>query len=130
MPSHDDQAATKHDLEQVRTVLTTDIHQVKTDIDHVRTELTAHLHDVRTELKGEIHQVRLGLDGLRGRVDQVRDEVVEHMRDMQTEVLRAFYDWARPIELKLRSIPPIEERLGLLEERVSRIERGDKPLSL
>ena len=48
---------------------------------------------------------------------------------MQTEVLRAFHDWARPVELKLRALPVIEERLGLLEERISRIERGDKHAS-
>jgi hypothetical protein len=27
----------------------------------------------------------------------------------------------------MRALPQIEERLGLLEERVSAIERGDKP---
>lgn len=74
---------------------------------------------------------RRDLDELRteffGKIDGLRDEFIERMRDMQTEVIRAFYDWARPIELKLRAIPAIEERLGLLEERVGRIERGDKP---
>jgi hypothetical protein len=48
------------------------------------------------------------------------------MRDMQTEVLRAFYDWARPVDLKLKAIPPLDERLGLLEERVSKLERGER----
>ncbi len=37
-----------------------------------------------------------------------------------------FHDWARPVEIKLRGLPAIDERLGLLEERISRIERGDK----
>jgi len=60
-------------------------------------------------------------------LDQLREDLTEQMRDMQTEVLRAFYDWARPMEIKLKAIPAIDERLGLLEERVSRIERGDKP---
>ena len=55
----------------------------------------------------------------------LEDRLVEKMRDMQTEVLRAFHDWARPVEIKLRMLPMMEERLGLLEERVSRIERGD-----
>jgi hypothetical protein len=72
------------------------------------------LNELRDSLRTEIH----------GHVDQVRDQLIEQMRDMQTEVLRAFHDWARPIEIKLRSIPPIEERLGLIEERVSRLERG------
>lgn len=59
-------------------------------------------------------------------LNQLEERLIERMRDMQTEVLRAFHDWARPVELKLRTLPFIEERLGLLEERISRIERGDK----
>jgi hypothetical protein len=51
----------------------------------------------------------------------LRNELVDQMRDMQTEVLRAFHNWARPAEVKFRSN---EERLSLLEERVSEIERG------
>jgi hypothetical protein len=55
------------------------------------------------------------------------EQLTEAMRDMQTEVLRAFHDWARPVDMRLRTLPVIEERLGLLEERVGRIERGDLP---
>jgi hypothetical protein len=54
-------------------------------------------------------------------LDQLEARLVENMRDMQTEVLRAFHNWARPAEIKLRSH---EERLTLLEERISEIERG------
>ncbi len=46
---------------------------------------------------------------------------------MQTEVLGAFHDLARPVDIKLRRLPEIDERLGLLEERISRLERGDWP---
>ncbi len=56
----------------------------------------------------------------------LRDELIEQMRDMQTEVLRAFHDWARPVEIRLRALPNIEERLGHLEERVSAIERRER----
>ncbi len=63
---------------------------------------------------------------LREQMGEIRTQLVEQMRDMQTEVLRAFHDWARPVEIKLRAIPPLDERLGLIEERVSRLERSDK----
>ncbi|MEP7354325.1 MAG: hypothetical protein ABI824_13950 [Acidobacteriota bacterium] len=53
----------------------------------------------------------------------MRDELIEKMRDLQTEVLTAFHGWARPIEIKLRTLPMIDERLGLLEERISELER-------
>jgi hypothetical protein len=52
---------------------------------------------------------------------ELEERLVERMRDMQTEVLRAFHNWARPAEVKFRSH---EERLTLLEERISDIERG------
>ena len=55
---------------------------------------------------------------------ELREQLVEAMRDMQTEVLRAFHNWARPTDIKLRSH---EERIALLEERVHQLERGEFP---
>ena len=72
----------------------------------------ADLNDLRSELHRDMALLR--------------DDLIDKMRDMQTEVLRAFHGWASPIEIRLRSLPNIEERLGLLEERVSVIERRDK----
>lgn len=73
-------------------------------------------------------QVHDDMDQFRGLVhsdlDQFRNELIESMRDMQPEVLRAFHAWARPIEIRLRSFDDMQQRLGLLEERVSNIERG------
>jgi len=59
-------------------------------------------------------------------MSRLREELVEQMRDMQTEVLRAFHGSASPIEIRLRALPNMEERLVLLEERVSAIERREK----
>jgi hypothetical protein len=56
--------------------------------------------------------------------------LTEKMRDMQTEMLRAFHNWARPSEIKLRSqgstIAGLEERISLLEERLNDADRGSK----
>ena len=81
------------------------------------------INELRTELNGNIDQLRTELNG---NMDRLREELVEQMRDMQTEVLRAFHGWASPIEIRLRALPNMEERLVLLEERVSAIERRDK----
>ena len=54
---------------------------------------------------------------------EIEGRLVEQMRDMQTEVLRAFHGWARPLETRLKVLPLIDGRLGLLEDRVSEIER-------
>ena len=64
------------------------------------------------------------LNELREEMRQLGDHLVEQMRDMQTEVLRAFHDWAHPVEIKLQAIPRLDERLGLIEERVRRLEGG------
>jgi hypothetical protein len=75
--------------------------------------------DQQPATKGDILQVRT-------EIAEMKESLTESMRDMQTEVLRAFYDWARPVDLKLKAIPPLDERLGLLEERVSKLERGER----
>ena len=77
--------------------------------------------DSRPATKQDLNELR---DELRGEMHQLGDRLVEQMRDMQTEVLRAFHDWAQPVEIKLRAIPPLDQRLGLIEERLSRLERG------
>lgn len=71
--------------------------------------------------KQDLQDLRTHVDARLNHVDARFDQVIEATRDMQTEVLRAFHNWARPAEVKIRSH---EERLTLLEERVSEIERG------
>jgi hypothetical protein len=61
-------------------------------------------------------EARLGQD-----MHAREDRLVDAMRDMQTEVLRAFHNWARPNDIKMRSH---EERIALLEQRLADIERG------
>lgn len=109
MPTEEDRPASKKDLDQLRTEL--------------RIAIRGDMNELGTELRGDMNELR---NELRGDMDRSRDELVEKMRDMQTEVLRAFHDWARPIEIRLRSLPHIEERLGMLEERVTAIEQRDK----
>ncbi len=84
-------------------------------------ELREEMHQFRGEIREEMHGLR---DQLRQEMHELGDRLVEQMRDMQTEVLRAFHDWASPVEIKLRAIPALDQRLGLIEERLSRLERG------
>ncbi len=54
-------------------------------------------------------------------LDQLEARLVEKMRDMRTEVLGICNNWTKPMEIRLRSQ---EERLTLLEARISEIELG------
>jgi hypothetical protein len=90
-------------------------------MDQLRTEIRGDMGELRSEIRGEMDQFRVAIHG---DMDRLRNELIESMRDMQTEVLRAFHSWARPIEIRLRSFDDMQQRLGLLEERVSIIERG------
>ena len=66
------------------------------------------------------------LNELREEMHRLGERLVEQMRDMQTEILRIFDDRLRPVEIRLQAIPRLDERLGLIEERVRRLEFGDK----
>ena len=116
MPSEDDRSATKKDLDELRI-------ELNGNMDHLRAELNGNMDHLRAELNGNMDQLRTELNG---NMDRLREELIEKMRDMQTEVLRAFHGWASPIEIRLRALPNMEERLGLLEERVGAIERREK----
>jgi len=73
------------------------------------------LAQLRTEIKQDM--VDLG------------DKLTEAIRDSQTEVLRAFYNWARPIEIRLNRTDEIATRLSWIEERIAALERGKFPTS-
>jgi hypothetical protein len=60
------------------------------------------------------------IERIETRLEDMRAQLIEATRDMQTEVLRAFHNWGRPADIKFRSH---EERLTLLEERITEIER-------
>ena len=81
------------------------------------TELRQYLHAMEQRLMDRIEGVEIALE----------HRLSDRIEAVETKLLTAFHDWARPVEIRLRTLPMIEERLGLLEERVSKIERGDKP---
>jgi hypothetical protein len=61
--------------------------------------------------------------------ERIVDKLTEAIRDSQTEVLRAFYNWARPIEIRLNRTDEIATRLSWIEERIAALERGKFPTS-
>jgi uncharacterized coiled-coil protein SlyX len=54
---------------------------------------------------------------------RLSERISERIQDSETKLLSAFYGWARPIEMRVKQLPAIDERLDLLEERISAVER-------
>jgi hypothetical protein len=53
----------------------------------------------------------------------MEERIISAVRDVETNMLRQFYDWSKPVEMRLRSIEDIATRMGLVEERVAALER-------
>jgi hypothetical protein len=87
----------------------------KQDLAELRQDMKQDMAELRAELKQDM--VDLG------------DKLTEAIRDSQTEVLRAFYNWARPIEIRLNRTDEIATRLSWIEERIAALERGKFPTS-
>src|ERR1700674_3769240 len=75
--------------------------------------------EFKRDMAEAIHQVE----------ERIVDKLTEAIRDSQTEVLRAFYNWARPIEIRLNRTDEIATRLSWIEERIAALERGKFPTS-
>ena len=58
--------------------------------------------------------------------DAVR-EIHERIERSENNLLSAFYGWARTIEIKIRSLHDFEERLSVMEERLTELERRQRP---
>ena len=76
--------------------------------------------------KGDLAQLRAEI---KQDMADLGDKLTEAIRDSQTEVLRAFYNWARPIEIRLNRTDEIATRLSWIEERIAALERGKFPTS-
>jgi hypothetical protein len=53
----------------------------------------------------------------------MEERIISAVPDVETNMLRQFYDWSKPVEMRLRSIEDIATRMGLVEERVAALER-------
>jgi hypothetical protein len=62
------------------------------------------------------------LQGVKSDLQAVKSELVERIADSQTEVLRGFYNWAPPLENRIRNAESMAMRLSAAEARLLLIE--------
>lgn len=69
------------------------------------------------------------LEGMEARIDAkiAKCSTKEDLERIETNLLKAFYNWARPMEVRVSGITNtvhgFDERLALMEQRVSELER-------
>jgi hypothetical protein len=54
---------------------------------------------------------------------RLKTYVDERCEKVETRLLTAFHGWARTMEIKVRGVTLLDERLSFMEERVSQLER-------
>ena len=64
---------------------------------------------------------------LKSYLDAMEVRMVERIEKSENNLVRAFHGWARSMEIRVRGVSGValgfEERLSLVEERLSEIER-------
>ena len=57
------------------------------------------------------------------RIEAMEARLLERMDGTETRLLSAFHGWSVSMELRIKSLPVIDQRLGLMEDRLSAVER-------
>jgi hypothetical protein len=127
-------AATKADVQAVKTELMADIQVVKADVQAVKADVQA----VKAELMADIQVVKADVQAVKADVQAVKDELkavetrvverlLEAVQDAETRVLNAFYGFAQTNQKRMTLLEGTDSnmvsRLGTIESRVLEIEK-------
>ncbi|HLK22032.1 MAG TPA: hypothetical protein VKT81_23950 [Bryobacteraceae bacterium] len=92
--------------------------ELKQTLADMESRISKHVGD----LESRIYQ---HVGNLESRIYQHVDERLEHT---ETKLLTAFHNWAQTYEVRARgtsaAVREFEERLGMVEERLAKLERG------
>jgi hypothetical protein len=94
-------------------------------IDGVESHLNARIDGVESRLNSRIDAVNARIDA----VDTgLRTYIEERIEATETKLLSAFHNWAQTFEVRARgtsaAVREFDERLGLVEDRVAKLERS------
>ena len=62
-------------------------------------------------------------DGTKQALEAMETRILERLEQTETRLLSAFHGWSTTMELRLKSLPATEQRLSVLEDRLSALER-------
>jgi chaperonin cofactor prefoldin len=125
------------DASETRTA--TRIDQLQTRMDAIDTRLQtveSRLQAIETRLETVNTQLGARIDGVEARLlmhidlveTRLRTYVEERIEVTETKLLTAFHNWAQTFEVRARGVSAavreFDERLGMIEERVAKLERS------
>jgi len=68
-------------------------------------------------------ETKQAFQALNKQLGAMETRLSERIFDTETKLLSAFRDWSQAIEVRMRTLPLLDQRVGLLEERISVVER-------
>jgi hypothetical protein len=63
------------------------------------------------------------IDRVEAKMEAMESRLLERIEQTETKLLSAFHGWSTTMELRLKSLPATEQRLFVVEDRISAIER-------
>jgi len=70
------------------------------------------------------NETKQALEAMEARIMARFEQTEERIHDTETKLLKAFYEWARPIDSRInKTLPALDERLGWVEQRLAELER-------
>jgi hypothetical protein len=69
------------------------------------------------------NETKQALDAMEGRIGKRLDQTDERIFDVESKLLTAFHGWANSTDVKLRTFALHEQRLSVLEERITKLEQ-------
>jgi len=63
------------------------------------------------------------MEAMEARIMARFEQTDERIHDTETRLLKAYIGWGQSIDLKMKSVPLIEARMNVVEERITELER-------
>ena len=63
------------------------------------------------------------LETTEARIEGMETRILERLEQTETRLLSAFHGWSTTMELRMKSLPATDQRLSVVEDRLSALER-------
>jgi hypothetical protein len=68
-------------------------------------------------------ELKQAFQDIETRMDAMETRILERVEATETRLLKAFLGWSSTSDLKMKSLPLIEARMNVVEDRITELER-------